>query len=276
MPGLVHAWPKSAACWSPTMPAIGSDVPRTAASVSPTTPQLSTTAGMTARGMSQQLEQLVVPVPAPQVVEHGARRVGGVGHVQPSAAEHPDQPGVHRAEGELAASRPVRGSGHRLQDPAQLGRREVGIQEQARTRAHQRLEAIAAQLVTYARRSPVLPDDGRGDRARGGSLPHDGGLALVRDADGRDRSSRQAAETQRLHCRGALRLPDLQRVLLDPAGVREALPGLVLRAGQNATLSVDDQSSRARGALIQGEQYLHCDPCSRLGGAGTVSGLLAE
>ncbi len=46
----MQAWPKRAACWSPTMPAIGMAAPKTSASVSPTTPQLSHTSGSTWRG----------------------------------------------------------------------------------------------------------------------------------------------------------------------------------------------------------------------------------
>jgi hypothetical protein len=46
-PGRKQAWPKSAACWSPAMPAIGTAAPNNDGSVSPTTPLESTTSDST-------------------------------------------------------------------------------------------------------------------------------------------------------------------------------------------------------------------------------------
>src|SRR2546430_12339614 len=48
MPGWVHAWPNSAACWSPAMPAIGTAPPKSV--VSPYTSLDEPTAGNTDRG----------------------------------------------------------------------------------------------------------------------------------------------------------------------------------------------------------------------------------
>ena len=53
VPGSKHAWPNSAACWSPAMPAIGTprgSQPRSA--VSPHGPDESTISGSTSRGTS--------------------------------------------------------------------------------------------------------------------------------------------------------------------------------------------------------------------------------
>ena len=50
MPGRVQRCPKSAACWSPAIPAIGIAAPRSAGTLSPTTPAESTIAGSIARG----------------------------------------------------------------------------------------------------------------------------------------------------------------------------------------------------------------------------------
>src|SRR5437879_10050480 len=50
MPGWVHAWPNSAACWSPAMPAIGTARPPANSVVSPYTSLDDDTAGNTERG----------------------------------------------------------------------------------------------------------------------------------------------------------------------------------------------------------------------------------
>ena len=52
MPRSKHAWPKSAACWSPAMPAMGISTPRISLSRVPITPLESTTSGRMARGIS--------------------------------------------------------------------------------------------------------------------------------------------------------------------------------------------------------------------------------
>src|SRR5947209_3743095 len=50
MPGWVQAWPNSAACWSPAMPAIGTARPPANSVVSPYTSLDDATAGNTERG----------------------------------------------------------------------------------------------------------------------------------------------------------------------------------------------------------------------------------
>ena len=53
-------------------------------------------------GYVERRQQLIVPRQAMEIEEQGARGVGGVGGVEPPAGQLPDQPRVHRAEGDLA------------------------------------------------------------------------------------------------------------------------------------------------------------------------------
>src|SRR5256885_8412472 len=50
-------------------------------------------------------------------------------------------------------------------------------------------------------------------------------------------------------------LPDLGRVVLDPAGLREVLLELAVRAADQLRISVEDQAGRARSALVDGEDH---------------------
>lgn len=50
IPGRKQPWPKRAACWSPAIPATGTDAPSTAGSLSQITPEEGTTSGSRAAG----------------------------------------------------------------------------------------------------------------------------------------------------------------------------------------------------------------------------------
>ena len=52
--------------------------------------------------MSSSSQQLVVPLQRVDVEQHRARGVAGVGDVQRAAGQLPDEPGVDRAERQLA------------------------------------------------------------------------------------------------------------------------------------------------------------------------------
>ncbi len=73
-----------------------------------------------------------------------------------------------------------------VEDPADLGAGEIGVEQQAGLGGEQRFEAICLQLRAQWRGAPVLPDDGVVDRLAGLAVPDQRRLALVGDADGGD------------------------------------------------------------------------------------------
>src|SRR5579884_4318759 len=111
-----------------------------------------------------------------------------------------------------------------VEDPPDLRRREVRIEPQARTPADLLLAARCGQGTAQVRGPPVLPADGRVYRGSGPAVPHDHGLALVRETEAGDIGPSEAGLA---HAR-LDRLPsdrqDLAGVLLHPswAGVRLA------------------------------------------------------
>jgi hypothetical protein len=124
---------------------------------------------------SEQPAEVGVPGEAVDVEQHGARGVREVGHVPPGELE--DEPRVDRPEYGAARLR------HVLQQPLDLRRGEVGIDDEPRPRANERLVARLAQLVAPSSRSPVLPDERVVNGLARSGVPRDDGLALVGDPD---------------------------------------------------------------------------------------------
>ena len=102
-PGSRHAWPKSAACWSPAMPLTGT--PPTARGHAGW-PRAEAPAGRADLGQgagrdAEELEQLVGPAPGADVVEQGSAGVAGVGGEHPvrdAPGQLPQQPRVDGPE----------------------------------------------------------------------------------------------------------------------------------------------------------------------------------
>ncbi|MNC34605.1 hypothetical protein D3C75_830450 [compost metagenome] len=188
------------------------------------------------------------------VEQQGARGVAGVGAVHPAAGEAPEQEAVHRAEAQLATLGPLAGAGHLVEEPTQLGGGEVRIKQQAGLRRHPWLMAGGPEHGAVGGGAAVLPDDGRMDQRAAGRLPHQGGLALVGDADGGDLPSLQTGLTERRPAHLQHALPDLFAVVLDPAVAGEMLAELLLGLSQHPAGSIEDDGAAAGGALVDGEQ----------------------
>ena len=198
----------------------------------------------------QGLEQGIVPPLGVDVEEQGARGVGGVGHVHLPTAEPPDQEAVDGAEGEPALLRALAGAGHVVEDPGHLGAREVGIQAEPRLLLEERAPALGLERGALRGGAPVLPHD-RGVYGRPAlPIPHHCGLALVGDPDRGHRSRR----VERLAAHRQRGLPDLLRVVLDPARPRVVLGELALGDSTDvAAACIEDDGPAAGGALVDGE-----------------------
>ena len=117
--------------------------------------------------------------------------------------------------------------------------------------------AVAFQAIAEICRPAVLPDDRVVDGLSGLTIPHDGGLALVGDADGGDVSRPKVRAPQRLGCHRHLRRPDLAGVVFNPARMREDLLKLALSDGDDGRVVIEDDGARACGALVEGDDVRH-------------------
>ena len=167
------------------------------------------------------------------------------------------EPGVDGAEREFAALGPLARAGHVVEQPLELGAGEIGIDDEAGLRGDQGGVARFAQRVAQRRGAAILPDDRVGDGLAGRPVPQHGRLALIGDADRGDLARVDAGLRKRLVQDARLRRPDLHRVVLDPARLREDLPELLLRDRVNPAGVVEQQCARAGRALVEGEYEGH-------------------
>ena len=205
-------------------------------------------------GDVQGLKEGLIPAQAADVIEHGAGGVGVVGDVDGAAGELPEQPGVHRAEEEAALVGQGPGPLHMVQEPLDLGGREVGVGDQSGGPPDVLPQALLQQGVHHGGGAAALPDDGVVDGASGLLVPEDGGLPLVGDADGGNVGRVHAGLGQHLHHDAVLGGPDLHGVVLHPALPGIVLGELLLGGAHDALLPVKEDGPGAGSALIQGQQ----------------------
>jgi hypothetical protein len=86
-------------------------------------------AGQQRHGNIEPGQQFLIPAPTVNVVQQGARRIRRVGDMSPSASQFPGQPAVDRAEGQFALFGSCPGAGDMVEQPLQLGSREIRIKQ---------------------------------------------------------------------------------------------------------------------------------------------------
>ena len=191
------------------------------------------------------------------VEDHGAAGVGVVGDVHAPAGQLVDEPGVDSAEEELACLGASARAGDVVQQPLDLGAGEVGVGHEAGLFADHVAAAVGHQLVDDVGGAAALPDDGVGDGLAGLLVPDDRGLALVCDADGGD-VDRLDAELFHGGVRDLVGgIPNLVRVMLDPAGMREDLAEFLVDHGADIAGFIEQDAAGARRPLIQRHYIFH-------------------
>ena len=171
------------------------------------------------------------------------------------AGELEAEPGVDRAERRPAGLRALAQTLDVLEQPLDLGGREVGVEHEPRARAHERLVPGGAQLIAARGRAAVLPHDRRVQRLARGRIPHAHGLALVGYADRPELPLAHPRVRERLARERVRRLPDLARVVLHPAGPREGLGELAVGGADRLGLLVEHEAPRARRPLVDREDH---------------------
>jgi len=160
-----------------------------------------------------------------------------------TAGEVPDAPGVHVSEQQITRVRAIGEAVDVVEHPARLGTREVRRKRQAGLTAEAVLAPVARELVDEAIRARVLPHDRVHHRLARVAIPHDGGLALVRDAQAGDVGRARSGRVERLLHHLLRALPDLVGVVLDPARLRVDLLVLLLRHADHSATVVEDHAA---------------------------------
>ncbi len=195
------------------------------------------------------------PAPLVDVIEHGARGIGRVGHVVCTAGQVPDQPGIDRTEDQLARLGARAGALHVVKQPGQLGAREIRVQQQPGAIGHDLFETFGFQCLADVRGAAILPDDGVVNRFSGSAIPDQRCFPLVGYADGRDFDPAGFLDGGATGSGG--RRPEVRGVMFDPAAIWKVLRKLFVRSCDCRHRLVKHYGSRGCGTLIDGQNMGH-------------------
>jgi len=101
-----------------------------------------------------------------------------------AAGEIPKQPAVDCPKCQLAVFRSLSSSCNIVQNPSQLRRTKIGVDDQSGLLLHAIRMASVPKSITIRCRPAVLPDDCVVNRLTSRSIPDQSGLTLIGDADG--------------------------------------------------------------------------------------------
>jgi hypothetical protein len=215
----------------------------------------------------EEAEQLVIPRQRLEIHEHRAARVGRIRDVTApggASGEVPDHPRVGGAEERVASLGRLAQPVDVLEEPLELAAGEVRRRWQSGLAPDHVAAPVGIERARDGGGAGVLPHEGVGIGAAGMPVPHDRRLALVGHPDrveigGPQPGTSEGRADDRL---GAL--PDLQRVVLDPASLGEDLLVLELVLAHLAPGMVEDHEPRARRALVdRTHEISHGSPCHR-------------
>lgn len=123
---------------------------------------------------------------------------------------------------------------------------------------------VLVELAGEIGSAGVLPDNGVCVRLSGVTIPHHGGLTLVRDPHRREVGGSDACSVQTAANGSPGVGPDLGRVMFDPAGPRQDLFVFELVSTDLGALMVEHHEPGARGALVDRSDVRHGDTVGRV------------
>ena len=141
------------------------------------------------------------------------------------------------------------------QQPLDLRPREVGIDHKSGPLPHQLLAPGRLQLLAAPGGTPVLPDQRPVDRLAACRVPGDHRLALVGDPDPVQLAAAQTGVGDRLGRDPPRHLPDLVRIVLDPARLRKVLLELRVGAPGDPPLLIEEEAGGPGRALVDCENH---------------------
>ena len=194
-----------------------------------------------------------------------------IGDVRPAAGQSPDKEAVDRAKREIA----LLGQRARVLDiveqPRDLRRGKIGIEQKPRPFRDKAFEALRLELGAMRRGAAILPDDGVVDRLAGLAIPDQRRFPLIGDADASQVRGVAVRFAQRLAPRLQHASPDVLGIVLDPSLPRENLGEFPLRHRDRRSVGAeDDGASRCRALIDDENASLHA--ASILTGYETGSG----
>ena len=196
------------------------------------------------------------------VHQHGARRVGIIGHMITSAGKFPHQPRVYRAHQQFALFRPFARSGNVVENPFGTACGEIRIYEQSALLLHHLAVAVSLQLVAYLRATHALPYHGVAHGLACCLVPHHHRLALVCDGKRIIVLRDILVFEQAFHGLDHIAV-NLLRVVFHPSGLGIILPVSHVHALQHLTFFGEKHGLCGRRALVYCYYIVHgiCSSC---------------
>jgi hypothetical protein len=183
---------------------------------------------------------------------------------------------VDGAKGEITVLRTRARSRDMVEQPGDLRRAEVRIDDEPRFLAHPRYRVrIFLETVANVGRAAALPHDREIDRPSRRAIPHDRGFTLVRDTDGGDVLWVGPRPFDGFFDALFDAVPDLATIVRHPSGLRKVLGKLDRGAskgpaggglGPSSGSDFDDERRGSCGPLVDREQVLGHEARVRRGG----------
>ena len=168
-------------------------------------------------GNLEELQQVLIPLALYNIEKKRARGVGHVCNVLVPAGKVPDQPTVYSAESKLAALGTRPRAVYVIQNPLHLGRGEIRIEHEAGLRRDALSGSAVFERLALCSSATILPHDRRMNCFSRCAFPHNHGLALVGNADGRHVARPRSHFAEGFYGAGKLAGQDLHRIVLDPS-----------------------------------------------------------
>jgi len=188
-----------------------------------------------------------------------------------SASELVHQPRIHGAKRQLATPRRRPRTVNVVEEPGDLGTREVRIEQEACTLVHQGLNPAGTEGGAFGGGAAVLPNDGAMDRPARCAVPKEGGLTLVRDPNGANAGWSNAGRGEGA-CEGLEHArPDCFTVVFDLPRCRKVLGDGHRVTPDDVPPHLEDEHRGTRRALVDREDvrshvrasgvFGRCDGC---------------
>ena len=207
----------------------------------------------------EERHEIGVPLEIVEIEQHRARRIRSVGGVDGARGEAMKQPCVDSAEAQLAVFRHALTVWEPVEEPSDLGRRKVWVEYQTGRLPDVALVSRVGQLAARFGSAAALPHDGVRHGSAGLTIPNDGRLPLIRNADAGDAGEVEPCSLDRGTGRGDRRVGDLLRVVFHPTRFGIALFEIDLRRRYRLSVTVEDDGARAGSSLVQGQDV--CGGC---------------
>ena len=173
-----------------------------------------------------------------------------------AAGQAPEKKRIDSAERKLAVFCHLARIRYLIQNPGELGRREIRIEAQSRLGDNGFFRTLVFEFPAVIGGSPILPNNGPVHTLAGIAMPDQRCLTLVGDSDSGDLIQTCAALLQGFLGDTEDRAPYFFGVVLHPARLWIFLGKFLLGTGDDGSLAVEDYCATAARALVDCQQVL--------------------